>query len=250
MTTVDRLKLIFCSIALVLFTASDLQGQDNTMGKDSLYANFIFDSKFLIGIPINEFRENLDQNAWGFGGTLLWRLKKLRSPVHLGASFSWLTYDRESDWIWLLDGDGFEYEVERVTRTSMFMGHLTLRIVPIHNTTFQPYFEGKIGFKNLYTRTNYIDHENPDFSLVDTDIEGGDFAFSYGGVVGLTISEDRRWPLIKFDISVAFLKGSAADYNVRSEDPPRPIIEPVDAFEERNSVTDLLVPQIGVSFMF
>jgi len=142
--------------------------------------------------------------------------------------------------------DGVLVEFEEETVPSVFMGHAVIRIEPPVNFFAYPYIEGLIGFKNLFTRTKVRDIELAEDGLVSNFLEEGDWAFSYGAAVGISIPIGSHLPTI--DIKCTYLLGAAADYMVRRIDIAGTPIRPVDLFEVKNSRTDLLLPQIGVTF--
>lgn len=211
---------------------------------------FIFDGNFRLGFPLGNFRNNLNRVGVGAGGSFLMRVKP-DLPIFAGVSLGWITYDSERADLILFD-DGISYDASLVTRTSIFMGHGLLRFMPPVNFSLKPYFEGRVGFKNLYTRTTLKDEEAIEDDTISTEIDDGDWAFSFGGAIGLHIpvsfSEEG---IFSIDIQCAYLMGNAADYNVRRADLDNTTIEDtIEAFELKNSTTDMLMPTIGFSVVF
>ena len=115
------------------------------------------------------------------------------------------------------------------------MGHAVIRVLPPVSLKIQPYFDGMIGFKNLFTRTTLEDQdvfEGDD--TIESYIEQGDWAFSFGGALGIQILIGGHESFfILLDGRCTYLKGSAADYLVRNADPNVQIIDTIDAFEEK-----------------
>jgi len=208
--------------------------------------------EFDLGIPLNNFKENLDRIAFGGGGYFLVRTNPSSNvPVFAGLSGRVLTYDSErQNQIILIDG--FSIDAELTTRNSIFMGHGMIRILPPVNFSIQPFFDGMLGFNNLFTRTTLEEQGAfEEDNTIDSYIEQGDWALSYGGAVGFQMvvgGQGNMFFLIEGRCT--YLRGNAADYLVRIEDPNVQITDTIDAFEEKNSTTDMLIPQIGVSFVF
>lgn len=208
--------------------------------------------EFDLGIPLNTFNENVDGIAFGFGGSFLVRTNPKSSvPVLAGISGRYNNYDRESQ-NQLIIVDGGTVDGRIITRNSIFMGHGILRILPPVNFPIQPYFDGLFGIKNLFTKTSLEESlEFGESEVIESYIEQGDWALSYGGALGAQIlitGQDNFYML--FDLRCAYLRGDAADYLVRIDDPNIQIVDTIDAFEEKNSSTDMLIPQIGFSFVF
>jgi len=213
---------------------------------------FSFGLEFNVGIPVGGFRQNLNRLSFGGGGYFLVRTNPSSSvPVLAGLSGGISIYDSQSqDQVILIDG--FSVDARLTTRNSIFMGHGMLRILPPVDLPFQPFIDGMFGVKNLYTRTTL--EERIAFEAnetLETYIEQGDWAISYGGAVGVQFlvgGDEGVYFLIEARCS--YLGGDAADYLVRIEDPNVQIVDTIDAFEEKNSATDMIIPQIGISFVF
>lgn len=213
---------------------------------------FCVGMEFNIGIPLNNFNDNIDGLGFGFGGNFLVRTNPNADvPVLAGISGGINIYDRERRNQLILI-DGVTVDGRLTTRNSIFLGHGVLRVLPPVNVRIQPYIDGMFGLKNLYTRTTIEEIiEFEENEVIESYIENGDWAFSYGGALGIqAMIVGHEGVFILFDIRCAYLKGNAATYLVRSDDPNIQIFDPIDAFEERNSTTDMLIPQIGVSFVF
>ncbi|MFT5385175.1 MAG: hypothetical protein ACI8VT_003166 [Saprospiraceae bacterium] len=221
--------------------------------KDIPTPMFSLGIEFDVGIPLNDFNDNLNRLTWGFSGSFLVRTNPAATvPVLLGLSGGAVFYDAEiRDQLIFIDG--YTIEGRSTTRNGIFMMHGLLRLLPPVDLPVQPYIDGMFGFKNFYART-LIEELNPpdnEEALEDSYIEQGDWALSYGGAVGLQYLVGAGAGIyILLDVRCVFLKGSTADYLVRNTDPNLQIVDTIDAFEEKKSTTDMLIPQIGVSFVF
>jgi opacity protein-like surface antigen len=145
--------------------------------------------------------------------------------------------------------DGFLTDVELETTSNILFLHGMLRIKPDVNFFVQPYFDGLIGYKVLYTRTKLVDLLADEDRVLESETNQSDWAFSYGGAIGVQIDLSRR-KNIYLDLRCAYLPGASAQYLVRREDTGQVFDEPIEAFEEKSSPTAVLLPQIGVTFEF
>lgn len=245
------MKTIIISVLLYLSLSNFSFAQESNLAEEEVFIpKFSFGIDFGIGIPIGNFWENVNRVSFGAAGHILFRTNpKSTVPILMGIHGGLSIYDSESQNQFLLI-DGFEVNGRLATRNNIFIGNGVVRILPPVDLSFQPYFDGMFGFKNLYTRTTLEDLDAGN-ETIESYIEQGDWAFSYGGAVGcqFLIGGDEE-VFILLDIKCAYLIGEAADYLVRIDEPNVQIIDPIDAFEERNSTTNLLLPQIGVSFLF
>ncbi len=246
------MKTIFFSLLVCLTLSNFTFAQENNLSEEEVFIpKFSIGIDLGVGVPLGDFWSNLNQVAFGAGGHILFRTNpKADLPVFMGFQGGISIYDSESREQFLII-DGFEVNARLATRNNIFVGNGVVRVLPPVNFPVQPYFDGMFGFKNLFTRTTLEDLDAGDDSTIESYIEQGDWAFSYGGAIGTQIIIGGHEEVyILLDIKCAYLIGEAADYLVRSEDPSVQVIDPIDAFEERNSATNLLLPQIGVSFLF
>ncbi len=230
----------------------DYAAEENYEEDSDYIPMFSLGLEFDLAIPQANFRDNLDGVGVGVGGNFLVRTNRQASiPVLAGISSRIVFHDRErQDQIVIIDGESIDGRF--ITRNNIFMIHGMMRVLPPVNSPIQPFIDGMVGFRNFYTRTILQDLDSYDDDTIDSYIEQGDWAFSFGGAVGfqVLIRELYGGYYILLEGRCSYLKGSAADYLARRDDPNVPIVDTIDAFEEKNSTTDMLIPQIGVSFVF
>ena len=142
------------------------------------------------------------------------------------------------------DGQSVDYRL--VTNSNIFMVHGLLRVKPFTNGWAQPYADGMVGLKKLYTRTRLIDESQQDEEVVEADTDLSDSAFSYGLGAGIQVYLSD-YPTILGDLRVAYLPGENATYYTRSAEEPSMIEDPLDVFEKVSSPTTLLLIQAGVT---
>lgn len=207
---------------------------------------FSVNGNFQVGIPMDAFRDNLD--ATGFGGGILALANLSQSPISAGLELSIMGYDNESLETTVQVG-GFTKDYKLTTSANIFLGHAVVRVQPFGTGFITPYVDGMIGFKNLFTNTTLTDQDS--YESVGNGIDQSDWALSYGAAFGLQIHFSHTHQLA-LDLRCAYLPGNNASYLVRAPDPIGGFEydDPIEAFEKKNSPTNLLMPQIGVTYKF
>jgi hypothetical protein len=206
------------------------------------YPSIQLGGAFHMGVPMDDFRDNLDQLGIGAGGFAIFNVND--SPLNIGIELAGLGFDSEQ-LRYQAEIGGFLRRYELRTTSSAFLGHALVRFQPNVNFAIKPYVDGMLGFKNLFTRTTLTDEDLNE--TVDSGNDQRDWALSYGGAVGVQVAFSRAANLV-LDLRCTYLQGSNASYLVRREETGVNIEDPIDAFEERTSPTTLLIPQIGITF--
>jgi hypothetical protein len=238
--------LSLCLLGVLVSEAQEVENQDFVAEEINAPPRFLVGANFLFLQPLRDFRANLNTEGIGASASAYIRVNQ-KIPVYVGLELSGLVYDRA--FIEYVDEvDGFLAQLKEETAPSIFMGHLIFRLEPPVNFFAYPFFEGIIGFKNLFTRTKVKDVELDEDAVLSNILEEGDWAFSYGFAAGLSIPIGNHLPTI--DLKCAYLIGNAANYLVRRTDIVGVPGRPIDVFELKNSTTDLLLPQIGITFAF
>lgn len=236
--------------SLFVFALATIAVHGQNLNTGSAYDPWlaVMNGNFQIGIPQQGFSENLDRTGIGGGGSLLFRIGHL--PLYAGAEFSGMSYDRESR-NYTVNIGGFDEEYEVRTVNSIFLMHGVVRFQPLMRSPIRPYLDAMMGTKYLYTRTRLIqDDDDGDSQYTDADsrVELSDWAFSYGGALGIQLDISNHHGVV-LDLRCAFLPGSNAHYLVRKPGDGN-YDEPIDAFEQKFSTTTLVMPQVGLSFLF
>ena len=196
----------------------------------------------IIGIPANEFADNVDNIGFGLGvtggvgfGTL---------PIMIGLDLGYMVYgiERRSEPFSTTIPD---VRVDVETTNNIFQAHLVLRVQP-QTGAVQPYIEGLFGFKYLFTRTSIKNIPTDETVVSSTNFD--DFASSFGPGAGVDI---RLWEAerttILLHLGCRYLLGSVADYLERGS------IERLNGeviFDVISSRTDFILPQLGATFTF
>jgi len=242
-----RARFVPKAAALLIMAAMTL-----LMQTEGCAQNLQTGAHFIIGIPQNEFSDNVENigiggSGWAgyvFGG----------SPVMLGMELSYLIYGRETRY------EPFSLTIPDVTvdvtnTNSIFMWHAFLRL-QANREFFQPYADGLFGFKYLFTRTS-IKSEHNQIEPIATSTNLDDFALSYGVGGGLRFNVYENYERspddeagiteVLIDLRCRYLFGAEAEYLKKGS------IRRVGGgvvYDVQNSRTDLLSIQIGVCLKF
>lgn len=217
--------------------------QSAVLAQDSGF-RAIFGGALQFGIPTEAFRDNLTNTGVGGGFNLLFRLGD--APVYMGMDVGLMKYDGEVI-NQTVNISGFFKDYELRTNNNILTAHVVTRIQPETAWPVQPYLEGLVGTKGLFTVTNLVDITVNGAEVVDTNTDESDFAFSYGLAAGFVMNVFGN-DGIGIDLRCAYLPGGNAEYLVRRNDLSSALItDPLDAFEKKNSPTTLIIPQIGIS---
>ncbi|MEN7547449.1 hypothetical protein AAG747_06000 [Rapidithrix thailandica] len=205
-----------------------------------VYAQSSIDLSLMGGLPVNEFKSEVP-GLFGFGiqGSFLGQVEE--SPMYLGMQAGIMTYGMQSEdvTVWV---DGFRETWDRQRSHNIALVHMIARIKPDLNFPIQPYVEGLVGTKVLYTRYTLKDDYGNE--PIDQNTELLHWTMSYGGGGGLFI---RLGPAIALDLKLRYLQGSKANYmkkgDVKFDDATNAF-----TYHIRSSRTDMLLPSIGLSF--
>jgi len=211
---------------------------------------FQANANFMIGNPQGEFKDNIENNGFGFNGHFLYQLPA--SYFNVGLSISYLIYGsetREEPWSQTIP----DVKVDVTTTNSIFYSHLLLRIQPPTGIV-RPYIDGLFGFGHFSTNTSVEDQEYDDDHEIASTNHASDTALNYGFGGGTMI---RVWDAkqytedhigeVSVDLGVRYLKGGEAEYLKENS------IQINDgnlSYQKLRSKTDILTYHIGVTFNF
>jgi opacity protein-like surface antigen len=225
-------------IAVVLGAALSVQAADADVP-------FRIGGNVIIGLPVGEFRDNVDHIGSGLSGYVT--VGVLDLPVHVGGSVGYMTQGSENIGEIRLG----PYIADMITRNNVLLGHLLLRVQGT-GAGVRPYFDALVGAKRLYTTTEI----RVGFNVPDIDMDRDDWAISYGLGGGLSFevyestgreATGKRDYRVRVDVGALYLMGGKADYVD---------IDSVELINERiwfntiSSRTDLVTINIGASVLF
>lgn len=205
---------------------------------------------FVMGFPQGEFRDNVDNT--GLGGTAHFLYRIGQSPLMIGMDAGFMIYgtERRNEPFSLTIPD---VTVEVKTTNNIVLWHALARIQP-GTGKVQPYFDGMIGLKYLFTTTSIHSEEGYDDPIASSK-NFDDLAFSYGAGGGLqfqvydTATGGTQRPVaVYIDLNLKYLLGSEAEYLKKgsiTRTPGQPL-----TYDVLKSNTDILLFNIGVSVTF
>jgi hypothetical protein len=239
-----RLRLVACAalLALALAAAAPATAQVRGTGHVS----------FGLAVPDGEFDNNLDGPGFGFNGFIGAAFDG--SPFVVGLDLGFFIYGRTTDNVPFSTTVGPRVSVDVITTNSIVQPHLAVRAQPVLGLT-RPYLEVLGGFKYLFTETRVEDEgfDDDEDGEIASSRNFDDFAWSYGAGAGIDFDFYRIGTTrLGLHIGVQYLFGSEAEYLKEGELIDEDSDGELDREElgVRRSQTDLIVPQLGVSFRF
>ncbi len=248
-------RIVFLIVLILIFQCS-LMGQEDNSTQEKSNLSYNFGVHFISNVPLNQLNENMSL-GWGLG--LVGIIDPEEIPVQFGFDAGLFWHDHVSTSLWVYNGF-YDEEFNYSTTSNIFTGDIFIRYQHDFNFKIRPYVDGLLGFNRLATWTRLTSSfdsevdENSSYynNLETTKREAGDWTYAFGGRIGMQIiltNRDKEKNQIIFDANIGYRKGGFATYLVEKEDY---IIydSPVEAFEEKQSSTDLLSVRAGILFHF
>lgn len=233
-------KYLFFTLFVFSFLSMKAQSEIETDSEIKTKIKATASLNILGGIPMGLFQERQTKTGFGFGGNLLFEVRK---PISIGLDIAWQKYDRDAAFFIEFDEFGDAFDTEEETSNHIFGFNGLIHIEPEVNFFIQPYGEGTFGVNRFYTKTTLTDATtNEQFNTVNNN---SDWSLSYGGAFGLLINVWQD--LLFIDLKCAYRIGNTAEYYSRIEDADFTV--PLNNFEIESSPTNMLMPQIGVTFL-
>lgn len=209
---------------------------------------------FVVGVPSGAFRDHIRRP--GFGGNLFAGARFGRTPLVLGVDLGFLVYGRSVDTVPFSSTVGPRVRVEVVTTNNILEPHLVLRLQPDIGR-LQPYVDGLIGVKYLFTETRVRDEDRSDNEDIASTTNFQDLAWSGGAGAGLDVqvyrgAADEEVRTVSLHLGVQYLVGGQAEYLAGGDLDDTNGNGQLDEAELdiRRSTTTLLQPQVGVTLAF
>jgi hypothetical protein len=214
-----------------------------------LAQKFDVGADFQVGLPQNQFRDNIDEEGYGLCGQFGYFLGD--SPIMIGADVGFVNYGTEKRYEPFSDTIP-EVTVEVRTTNNILMFHGFVRLQPQEGAV-RPYVEGLAGFKYLFTRTSVSDYSWDETIASYTNYD--DLAGSWGVGAGVDI---RLWESHQqkgrgiYDVSLTvgakYLWGPEAEYLKKGSISQN---ENGDlTYLVMRSKTDMLTPRVGIRMRF
>jgi hypothetical protein len=236
---IDKTVKVIC---IILFTLLFISGE-------TIAQNFEVGGGFIIGFPQGQFKDNIDNNGYGF--TLNGGYAPQKNPFMIGLDFGYLIYGSETrtEPFSTTIPDVF---VDVTTTNSIVLGNIVLRLQPNYGV-FRPYIQGLLGFTYIFTTTEIKDQGNYE-EHVASSTNFDDIAFNYGAGGGIMFrvykakeNEGMKLKEVLIDIGVKYLESGEAEYlkegSIRRENG-------IVIYDVNKSKTNLLTLQISASFRF
>ncbi len=201
---------------------------------------------FVLGFPMGELAENIDNLGFGFDFTGSVRMAD--SPLELGLHFGFLNYGSETR------REPFSTTIPDVylnvhTNNHITYGHFFVRL-RTDIDILQPYLDGLIGFGQFATTTSiesdYSGYDDDDNIASTTNFD--DFAWSYGVGFGVNIEVIEGGSGRGFiNLGGRYLLGGEAEYLLEGS-----ITETAAGltYDVSRSETDMFMAQIGFTYQF
>jgi hypothetical protein len=203
---------------------------------------------FVVGVPLLDFAEKMDDTGFGAGSSFLVNLKA--APFWVGAGFDYLSFSSKRVRIREpIAQTGISRRYDWTVHSQALLPYAVLRYQPESDFFIRPYLEGKIGVRGLFTITRLDERSDSEYDVIDTRTNLSDWSFAYGGGAGLQIffTNDKCGA---FDLYCGWMRGAAADFYTKAAG-AGVSDDPLDAFEKRHtSATDFLLPRIGFTILF
>lgn len=203
---------------------------------------------WLLGaLPQGEFKDNVEKNGFGLGGSFDYRLPE--TPVYLGAEFNFAIYGQAGYDVYLA---GLPVRVKVQTDNSIMQGLLMLRLQPPAGPV-RPYADGLFGFNYLVTTTTIKGRQNEEEVASDTNQDDAALAWGGGGGIMIRLSERHPEPgkagirAVLLDLRGRYIVGGEAKY---LKEGTIQVLNNHLVYDLRQSKTDLVTVGVGVTVEF
>ncbi len=197
---------------------------------------------FVLGFPIDEFKENVDETGVGLDAYAAFGIPN--TPFHVGGSVGYMSQGSFTIERFVL---GFSL-AEIVTRNNVLSGNGFIRLQHT-GSDFQPYVDGIVGFNRFFTTTEL--NVAGQVAASETDVDDWVLTYGLGGgamfEVYESVSGGEREFSIAVDLGARYLIGGKADYvDIDSVD----VVDDRVVFDTKSSRTDMVTVRIGASVLF
>ncbi len=200
--------------------------------------------RLLLGTPTGEFGDAVDNPGFGLAAHYGFRPVP---PLTIGFGGDFMIYGSEKRTYRLPLVEDFDL----VTNNNLAGVGLFLqwRAVP---GIVQPYVEGRVGFRYLWTESKLEDKDFFDDDQIARETNYDDFASFWGGGGGLLVQVHQgdpaeKSPSVSLDFKVSHLEGTNAEYLTEGD---IAIVNDVPVFDASESETDITTYELGVVLTF
>jgi len=230
--------LVICFIGI----QGGLQAQQ-VSDRSTFNNGFQITGQIQLALPQNEFAEVFNGYPAGFGVSLLIPIGKT-GLFRIGAEYAWNSMGKEKSLVELYDDAQNVFTGDMHVGTDVRSSHAIARLSPFKGS-FRPYVDAFVGWRSYSTDAEVIITQS-DGSIVTTSYSlNRDASMSYGYAGGVMVALGRA---VFLDGKVQVLRGGNVTYINQSS----LVIDnnaQVD-FNLSTTKTDVIIPQLGVSFVF
>jgi hypothetical protein len=196
-----------------------------------------------LGIPSGEFKEVNNSAAFGVRGHIMYNPSR-NMPLHFGLELGYSNMGSTNTYF----TDAWYDRWEASASSNIFSLQFKVRVQQPKVLSVRPFAEGIIGWNDFFSTVNIerIDYYGPGYPG-NNDSYGtstkAEWAMTFGAAAGLDIKLNKEGNLW-LEIKTAYMVGRKAKYYV---DPYFTTSGQV-VFTEKESETNMVIPQIGVKF--
>jgi len=194
-----------------------------------------------LGLPQGEFKEANNNAAFGVRGHIMYNPNR-QVPLKFGLELGYSTMGTER--VYFYDSWFDQYELS--ASSNIFSLQFKLRLQQQKTATaVRPFAEGILGWNDFFSTVNVerLTDYGPGFNNSYGESTEASWAFTYGGAAGLDIRLNKDGN-IWLEIKTAYMIGRETTYYIN----PQILSNGQVTFEQRQSETNMLIPQLGVKF--
>jgi len=193
-----------------------------------------------LGIPQGQFQEVNDNVLLGIRGHIMYNFDR-KVPFHVGLELGYGTMGSQTRYFY----DNFFDQYEVSASSNVFSLQFKLRLQQPKNRLINPFAEGLLGWNDFFSTVN-VERLTYNSSFNNNnygDATEAQWAFTYGGAAGANIRLQKDGKL-SLEIKTAYMVGRKTKYLTN------PQISGTGQvfFTEKESETNMLIPQVGVKF--
>ena len=194
-----------------------------------------------LGIPSGEFKEVNDNAALGLRGYLMYNPSR-KVPLYFGLELGYAVMSSAPPQ-YFYDSWMDTYKV--TASSNIFSIQAKVRLQQPKISAVRPFAEGLIGWNDFFSSVNVerMTYYGPGYNEGSGDSSPAEWALTYGGAAGLDIKINKEGNLW-IEVKAAYMAGRKAKYYV---DPYFSSTGQV-VFTEKESETNMVIPQVGVKF--
>lgn len=193
-----------------------------------------------LGLPSGQFKEVNDNVAFGLRGHIMYNPAR-NVPLYLGLELGFATMGSETRYFY----DSWLDQYELTASSNIFSVQVKLRVQQPKMVSVRPFAEGIIGWNDFFSTVN-IERTTtwgPGYDDSYGNSSDAKWAFTFGGAAGIDIKLNKAGN-IWLELKTAYMVGRKTTYLT---DPTITSSGQV-YFTEKESETNMVIPQAGIKF--